>query len=152
MEKICFCFKKKPPEKVSSTPYLYVFSSNVGKYGPEKLWIRTHFTQCQTCNFIKKRLQHRCFPVKFEKLLRTPILKNIYLPTTASDRRWTVLWKKLMAKSCLADEKKCVWHGFEYASDSFTVSETVARRSSVKKVFLKISPNWQENTCARVSF
>ena len=28
-------------------------------------------------NFIKKRLQHWCFPVKFAKSLRTPILKNI---------------------------------------------------------------------------
>ena len=28
-------------------------------------------------NFIKKRLQHRCFPVKFAKFLKTPILKNI---------------------------------------------------------------------------
>ena len=27
---------------------------------------------------LKKRLWHRCFPVKFEKFLRTPILKNIY--------------------------------------------------------------------------
>ena len=27
--------------------------------------------------FIKKRLQLRCFPVKFAKFLRTPILKNI---------------------------------------------------------------------------
>ena len=26
---------------------------------------------------IKKRLQHRCFPVKFVNFLRTPILKNI---------------------------------------------------------------------------
>ena len=26
---------------------------------------------------IKKRLQHRCFPVKFAKFLRTPILRNI---------------------------------------------------------------------------
>ena len=26
----------------------------------------------QGCNFIKKRLQHRCFPVKFSKYLRTP--------------------------------------------------------------------------------
>ena len=26
---------------------------------------------------LKKRLQHRCFPVKFAKLLRTPALKNI---------------------------------------------------------------------------
>ena len=29
------------------------------------------------CNFIKKRPQHRCFPVKFEKFLRTFIFKNI---------------------------------------------------------------------------
>ena len=28
-------------------------------------------------NFVKKRLQHRCFPVKFAKLLRMPTLKNI---------------------------------------------------------------------------
>ena len=29
------------------------------------------------CNFIKRRLQHRCFPVKFAKFIRAPILKNI---------------------------------------------------------------------------
>ena len=33
----------------------------------------------KACNFIKKRLQHRCFPVKCAKFLRIPpILKNIY--------------------------------------------------------------------------
>ena len=31
----------------------------------------------QTCNFIKKRLQHWCFPVKLAKFLRTSILKKI---------------------------------------------------------------------------
>ena len=31
----------------------------------------------QACNFIKKRFQHWCFPVKFSKFLRTSILKNI---------------------------------------------------------------------------
>ena len=31
----------------------------------------------QTCNFIKKRLKHRCFPLNTAKILRTPILKNI---------------------------------------------------------------------------
>ena len=31
----------------------------------------------QACNFIKKRLIHRCFLVKLAKFLRTPILKNI---------------------------------------------------------------------------
>ena len=36
------------------------------------------FCITQTCNFIKKRLQYRCFPVKLAKYLRTPILKNIY--------------------------------------------------------------------------
>ena len=29
------------------------------------------------CNFIEKRLPHRCFPMKFEKFLRANILKNI---------------------------------------------------------------------------
>ena len=31
----------------------------------------------QVCNFIKKRLQYRCFPVIIAKFLRVPILKNI---------------------------------------------------------------------------
>ena len=31
----------------------------------------------QTCNFIKKKLQQRCFPVNITKFLRGPILKNI---------------------------------------------------------------------------
>ena len=31
---------------------------------------------CQkACNFIKKRLQHRCFPVNIAKFLRTPLKK-----------------------------------------------------------------------------
>ena len=30
----------------------------------------------KTCNFIKKRLQHRCFPVKIARFLRTPFLHN----------------------------------------------------------------------------
>ena len=28
-------------------------------------------------NFTEKRFQHKCFPVKFAKVFRTPILKNI---------------------------------------------------------------------------
>ena len=35
---------------------------------------------------------------------------------------------------------------------TFEHSEVVAQSCSVKKVFLKISYNSQENTCARVSF
>ena len=33
--------------------------------------------QLSPCKLFKKRLQHKCFPVKFAKLLRTSILKNI---------------------------------------------------------------------------
>ena len=33
------------------------------------------FVGLQIYNFIKKRLQHRCFPLKFARFLRTPILK-----------------------------------------------------------------------------
>ena len=32
----------------------------------------------QTSNFIKKRLQHRCFTLNIAKFLRAAILKNIY--------------------------------------------------------------------------
>ena len=35
---------------------------------------------------------------------------------------------------------------------NFHLTETFARMCSVKKVFLEISQNSQENTCARVSF
>ena len=34
----------------------------------------------------------------------------------------------------------------------FEFSEAVGQRCSVKKVFLEISQNSQENTCARISF
>ena len=34
-------------------------------------------------SYIKRRLQHRCFPVNITKVLRTPILEH--LPTTASE-------------------------------------------------------------------
>ena len=35
------------------------------------------FCKKKACNFIKKRLQHRCFPVKFKKFSKTFILKKI---------------------------------------------------------------------------
>ena len=35
------------------------------------------FADLQTCNFIKTRSQHRCFPVNIANFLILPILKNI---------------------------------------------------------------------------
>ena len=31
----------------------------------------------QSCNFIKRRLQHRCFPMNIATFFRTPVLKKI---------------------------------------------------------------------------
>ena len=57
-----------------------------------------------------------------------------------------------------------VWNNYERAAEivkrstlytfsvSFHATEAVVQRCSVKKVFLEISQNWQENTCAWVSF
>ena len=35
-----------------------------------------HEVGLQACNIFKKRLQHRCFPVKFVKLLRTVVVAS----------------------------------------------------------------------------
>ena len=48
------------------------FANFTGKYLCWSLFL------IRTCNFIKKRLQHRCFPMKFAKFLRTTILKRNY--------------------------------------------------------------------------
>ena len=37
----------------------------------------TYVVVPQVCNFIKKRLQHRCFPVKFAKFLRTSLTTTL---------------------------------------------------------------------------
>ena len=44
--------------------------------------------RCQACNFIKKRLQHRCFPMKFTKSLRTSFfLQNTSTLMAASSNK-----------------------------------------------------------------
>ena len=39
-------------------------------------WSLSSIKLQQACNFIKRRLQDRCFPVNIAKILKTPILKN----------------------------------------------------------------------------
>ena len=86
----------------------------------------------QGCNFIKKKLHHRCFRVKFEKFLRTLILKNIYkrCPNTAE----TTLHKKFT--------------GVVLVQITYRRSH---RRCSVKNMFLRVPHYSQENTCVGVS-
>ena len=56
------------------------------KYCAEKLYFNIlfrnisnfcHLLRLKACNIIGKRIQRRCFPVKFTKFLWAPILKNI---------------------------------------------------------------------------
>ena len=55
----------------------------------------------RVCSFIKKRLQHRCIPVKLAKFLKTSILKNIceQLPLkigTLQKKLFTDIFRKIM--------------------------------------------------------
>ena len=76
----------------------------------------------QPCNFIKKRLQHRCFPVKFQNYQEHLFYRTS--PVAASFVKSTTLQRE----------------------------RTVARSCSVKKVFLEISQNSWENARARAYF
>ena len=40
--------------------------------------------RCQSCNFFKNRLQHKCFPMKFTKSLRTAFLQDTPTRVAAS--------------------------------------------------------------------
>ena len=51
--------------------------------------------------------------------------------------------KKLCIEEAISSHETCSSHVY---------TEAVARRCSVKKVFLEISQNSQENNCVRVSF
>ena len=53
---------------------------NILQYSQESTCCSSLFKKVadlKPCNFIKKKLQHRCFSVNIAEFLRTPILKNI---------------------------------------------------------------------------
>ena len=58
----------------SRHPQNMLLPQNRNKTKLNKAWglqLYSKRDSCKACNFIKKRLQHRCFPVKFAKFLRT---------------------------------------------------------------------------------
>ena len=65
------------------------------------------------CNFNKKRLQHRCFPVRFAKFLRTLILNNscerLVLKYTTNHNR-NVIWKSEILMANLTSQNFLCWH------------------------------------------
>ena len=46
-----------------------------------------------TCNFMKKRLQHRCFPVKFASFLSTPFFAEHLQCLLICLSGWPMLWE-----------------------------------------------------------
>ena len=61
----------------------------------------------QACKFIKKKPQHRCFPVNIAKYLRTLILMNIY--------EWLLLSHPDVL--CKKMEKFCKGNGVPFGSN-----------------------------------
>ena len=119
----------------------------------------------QACNFMKKRLQHRCFPVKFTKFLRAPILKSICERLTAS-----IYWFQILIVdsthfsssyiSILPEKlrKDLVFSRFQGVWKWNTGIKTVdISRSSCPEVFYKKgvltnSTKFTGNTCASLFF
>ena len=58
----------------------------------------------QVCNFIKKRLRYRCFPVKIGKFLRTTFFtKDIWRPLLYLERRKNAYcFFRLIGQVCLS--------------------------------------------------
>ena len=68
---------------------------------------------------------------------------------TRSDNEWQ-FWPNFL----FSNKMLLVWAVFYFITPEVTAGskEAVAQTCSVKKVFLDMPQNWQENTCARVSF
>ena len=67
-----FINKSSCPEMFCKKGVLRNFTKFIGKPLSQILLLTK--LQVQACNFIKKRLWHRCFPMNFVKFLRTPFL------------------------------------------------------------------------------
>ena len=65
----CFTRRSSRSEMFFEVGVLKNFAIFTGKH------LEPLFIKLQACNFINKRLQHRCFPVNSAKFLKTPISK-----------------------------------------------------------------------------
>ena len=91
----------------------------------------------QVCNFIKKRLQRRCFPVNIATFSKTIVLKNI------CERLLLNFSKKKKLFFLSSWENFEMFYSFSVRTrrrkKNFTNFRSSYRRTSVKKLFLKVS-------------
>ena len=102
------------------------FANFTGKYLCWSLFIWS--CKPSACKFFKNRLQHKCFPVKFAKVLRIPIFRNICKRLLLE-----VFYKKAHS------EKLCNIRSTKVASN----------KCSVKKLFLVVDRAVKE-TCFNI--
>ena len=69
-----FYQQKQPPEVFYKKAVLKSFTTFTEKHMCWSLFLI--ICRQKSCKFIKKRLQHRCFPDNIEKFLRTPFLQS----------------------------------------------------------------------------
>ena len=111
------------------------------------------------CNFIRNQLVSVYF--------WTSISQESLIQASSFFGLWTIERKclvKIFPFFSLFNDKKCndrqnldkhlknVFTVKQFTIEKYIFPETGARRCSVKKMFLKIVQNSQENTCARASF
>ena len=85
--------------------------------------------------FIKKRLQHRCFPVNIAKFLRTPILKNI-CEWLLLIILWSPSWKSISDK-CLSSQQAFVLSWWGRLKDALKTSFVFVFRRRLQNVLIK---------------
>ena len=88
------------------------------------------------CKFIKKRLQHRWFPVKFTEFFKTPLLTNTHTLVAASGSKQCIQMKTYAEILCCRESKECLngtLKGPLYDLRQFLTRETPLKR--MKKVF-----------------
>ena len=69
--KTCKFIKKETLAQVFSCEFCEIFKNTF--FIEDLRWLLLF----SVCNFIKKRLQHRCFPAKYAKFLKAPFSKNL---------------------------------------------------------------------------
>ena len=124
-------------------------------------------TGLQPSNFIKERLQRRYFPENIAKFLTTPFLKNIcelmllliviFLQENNRVQRCLdlpgpKLHKKLIFVMLVHSPQTTFHRKIIYNFVWIYLGKSSRSDVFCKKVFLGISQNSQENTCARASF
>ena len=107
----------------------------------------------KACNFIKKRLQHSCFPVNIAKFLRVPFLQNTSTyqvntqrrtPNPAKHLKCSFLQKKLTAISRLS--QKVTFQIFNNVEKCFRRFQKFHKETNDKVDFKENSGIYRANT------